>query len=153
MKKYKRLVLGGIESKVVSLVLAAMLLVSVVFMVFLQQQSRMLSRLAEETSARQQASMAGITTGVIDTVIEENMSRITELEAKVTDELFRDVEVQVRMMGDYAGKLLADPDSVPRVWKTIIPSNAPTGPKSAAIRREASDILKLPLLALALSIP
>ena len=115
MKKYKRLVLGGIESKVVLLVLPAMLLVAAVFMAFMLQQSRMLSQLAEETSARQIASMAGTTAGVIDAVIEENMSRITELEARATDEMFRDVEVQVRMMGDYAGKLLADPDSVPRV--------------------------------------
>ena len=117
MKRFKRLVIGGIESKVLALVLISMLLVAAVFLVSMMAQNRMLANLSQETNERQLSSMTGTTTEVLDSVIVKNMDRITELEAILTDELFRDRMVSVQIVGDYALKLLENPDSViPAAW-------------------------------------
>ena len=114
MKKFKHLVIGGIESKILALVLVSMLLVAAVFLVSMLAQNRVLANLSQETNERQLSSMTGTTTEVIDSVIVQNMDRITELEAKLTDELFRDRMIGVQMVGDYAKKLLESPDDVAR---------------------------------------
>ena len=118
MRKFKNLVIGGIESKVVALVLVSMLLVAAVFISSMLTQNRVLTDLTQETSERQLASVTGSTANVIHTVIVENMDRQTELEAFVTDELFHDRAVDVQMVGDYATKLLSNMDQVlPAPWQ------------------------------------
>lgn len=118
MKKIRNVVIGGIESKVISLVLISMLVVAAVFLVSMLTQNKILVKLSQETNERQLTSMSDTTTTVIDSVNKENMDRITELEARLTDELFHDRAVGVQLVGDYAGKLLQDPDDVPRVsWQ------------------------------------
>ena len=114
MKKFKHIVIGGIESKVVNLILVSMLVVAAAFMLFMTAGTRMLSNLTTETNERQLSAMTGITSDVIHTVIVENMDRTTELQALVTNNMFHDRAVAVQMVGDYAGKLLSDPGSVPR---------------------------------------
>ena len=113
VKRFRNLVIGGIESKVVALVLVSMLMVAAVFLTSMLTQSSMLSSLTQETNERQRASMTGTTAAVIHTVIVENMSRQTELEAQVTDKLFQDRAVGVQMVGDYARKLLSAKEAVP----------------------------------------
>ena len=113
MKKLKNLVIGGIESKVLTLVLVSMLLVATVFILSMLTQNKLLTDLSNDTNERQVASVTGITSTVIDTVIVDNMNRITQMEAVETDEMFRDAAVRVQMISDYAGKLLSDPGSVP----------------------------------------
>ena len=115
MKRFKKLVIGGIESKLVTLIIAAVLLVSVVFVAVMLTQTRMLTQLTEDTTGRQLASMTGTTEAVIDAVIESSMDRSTDLEAQLMDQMFRELAVRVQMVGDYAKKLLDDPDSFPRL--------------------------------------
>ena len=118
MKRFKKLVIGGIESKVVALILISMLLVAAVFLASMLTQSGMLSHLTQETNERQLSAMTGTTAAVIDRVIVNNMDRITEMEARETDEIFRDLAAQVQMVGDYAGKLLGSPEGVARApWQ------------------------------------
>ena len=113
MKRFRNLVIGGIQSKVMALVLLSMVLVAVVFGASLLIQSNELSSLTQKTSERQLASVTGTTSEVIHTVIVESMSRQTELEATVSDELFHDRAVGVQMVGDYAAKLLGNQEAVP----------------------------------------
>lgn len=115
MKKIKNIVIGGIETKVVTLIVISMLLVAAVFSVAMLTESRLLSDVTQETSERQITSMTGTTAAVIDQVIVENMNRITGMQAAATNEVFRDMAVRVQMLGEYAGKLLSDPESAPRV--------------------------------------
>ena len=115
MKKLKRLVFGGIENKTHALVLISMLLVATVYSVSMVAQDNVLSHLSQETNKRQLATMTGTTTEALDSVIVQNMDRITEMEAKLTDELFRDRMIGVQMVGDYATKLLENPGDVARV--------------------------------------
>ncbi len=128
MKKFSKLVIGGIESKIVALILIAMLLVSGVFLAVTLTQSGMLSKLTAETTEKQQALISETTGAVVDTVIRENMDRITSMEAQTTDEMFRDAEIRVRMLADYAQKLLDDPDSFPRM-----PWNRPDATKDGEL--------------------
>ena len=106
MKRFRNLVIGGIQSKVMALVLLSMVLVAVVFGASMLIQNNELSSLTQKTSERQLASVTGTTEEVIHTVIVESMGRQTELEATVTDELFHDRAVGVQMVGDYGAKLL-----------------------------------------------
>ena len=132
MKKFRKIVIGGIESKVTALLLVSILIMTAVFAAAMLMQNRMLTALTKETNDRQLSAMTGTTEAVIDTVIEQNMSRITEMEAKVTDEMFHDLAVRVRMVGEYAENLLNDPDSVPRVsWER--PDASDDGELSAKI--------------------
>ena len=113
MKRFKHLVIGGIESKVVNLVLISMLVVAAVFVASMVTQNNVLAGLTKGTNEKQLASMTGTTAAMMDAVIVENMDRQTELEAVVSDQLFHDRAVGVQMVGDYAGKLLENPDGVP----------------------------------------
>ena len=118
MRRFKNLVIGGIESKVITLILLSMLLVAAVFVASMLTQNSLLANLTQENSERQLSAMTGTTAAVVDTVIVDNMDRITEMEAVLIDEMFRDSAVQVQMLADYAGKLLSDPDSAPRAaWQ------------------------------------
>ncbi|MBQ9326534.1 MAG: SpoIIE family protein phosphatase [Clostridia bacterium] len=118
MKKCRNLVIGGIESKTVALVLISMVLVAVVFVTSMLTQSSMLTRLTQETSERQLASITGTTENVIHTMIVENMDRQTELEARVANELFHDRAVGVQTLGDYVTKLLSNREMVlPAAWQ------------------------------------
>ena len=83
--------LGGIEMKMVALIMAGMLLVGGVFLGVMLMQGRLLTQLTEETNVRQLSNVTGTTAEVLDTVITENMDRITQLEAKTTDEMFQDL--------------------------------------------------------------
>ena len=114
MKKFGKFVLGGIESKIIALIVVAMLLIAGVFFGFILTQYNTLTELTEETTEKQLASMTGITGTVIDSVIYQSMDSSMEKEAQVSDQLFRDSAIRVRMTGEYAKKLLDDPDGVPR---------------------------------------
>ncbi len=115
MKRDGKLPSGRIERKIIILILVAMLLVAGVFFAVAQTRSNMLADLTEETTDRQLSSMTGTTEAVIDAVVERNLGQITEMKAQAIDETFRDLAIRVRMMGDYAQKLLEEPDGVPRL--------------------------------------
>ena len=132
LKKDKKRGIHGIESKIVLLIFAAMILAAGVFLAAMLTQNKMLSGLAEDTAVQQQSSIEETTTGVIDTVIKENMDRITTMEAQMTDEMFQALAVRVRMMGDYAQKLFDDPESFPRL-KYARPDASKDGELSAQV--------------------
>ena len=125
LRKFRKLVIGGIESKIVLLIIIALLLLAGVFLAVTQTQNKLLVDLSGETNERQLAAMSGTTAAVIDTVITQNMDSITDKEAQLADEMFRDVAARVQMVGDYAQKLLESADEAPRA-----PWNRPDASKS-----------------------
>ncbi len=102
MKKFKNLVIGGIQSKIFNLILFMVLLLGVAAIPVVNWYSGMLSDLTEKTGRRQQESMAGMTGSVIDGIIRSNMDRITERDSQLADQMFRSLETQVRVMSGYA---------------------------------------------------
>ena len=87
VKIYRKLVIGGIGSKILVLILLTGVLISLAFLVVTGYQSRMLTTLKTETSARQQESISEITDAVMDQVVQENIARITQMHANETDEI------------------------------------------------------------------
>ena len=118
MRKFRNWVIGGIETKVIVLLLISMLLVAAVSVASRLVEANMLSQLTENTNERQLTAMTGTTGDVMRRVIVDEMDRSVQLEAQVTDNMFHDRAVSVQMVGDYAGKLLSNPDSVSRAeWQ------------------------------------
>ena len=122
MKKFKNLVIGGIEKRFFNLILLTVLLLGAAATLVANWHEGMLSTLTEETGKKQQESMADITGSVIDQVIRSNMDRITERDSQLADQIFRTLETQVTIMGKYAerfeagenaadGVLPAEPDA------------------------------------------
>ena len=113
MKKYWKLVIGGIETKVVNLILMTVILLSVAFVIISTNQSGMLASLTSETSKRQQEATSGIISETMSTVMRKSMERDTAMEAQFVDKMFQDIRSRVMMVADYAAKIFADPESYP----------------------------------------
>ena len=113
MRKFKNLVIGGIETKILNLILLTVILLSVAFAVITTSQSRMLASLTAETSARQQETISGVISETMGTVTQRNLESITDMEAEIVDEMFRDIQARIMLVSDYAAKIFADPDGFP----------------------------------------
>ena len=107
MKKIKNLVIGGIENKVFNLVLWTVILLAVTFSAITAYNSKMLTKLTEETNQKQLESISASTAEMIDEVIDSTMARTTELGALISDELFSGLGIRVQMLGEYATKLFS----------------------------------------------
>ncbi|MBQ6375136.1 MAG: SpoIIE family protein phosphatase [Clostridia bacterium] len=112
MKKYKNIVIGGIETRLFNLILATLALVTAAFFAVSLYQSNMLSKLTTETGQRQRASISEITGQVMDRVVEDSMDRITEIDAQLADATFRDLKARVTLLVDLAARLFDDPSGV-----------------------------------------
>ena len=115
MKQFGRFIIGGIENKIFNLVVITMIIIVAIFGVVTYHQSNNLSKLTAETNEKQKESMNAIASQTMDAVVTTSMSESTLLKAYIADDLFSELEVQVRMLGDYAQKLLEDPTSYPRI--------------------------------------
>lgn len=115
MKRIRNFVIGGIENKIFNLILVTVVLLTAVFMAVSVYHTRMLTELSEESTQRHQEAIDGVTTGLMDAVLDQSMSRYTQLEAYIVNEKFQEVKNRVEMLGEYAGKLFADPQDYPRL--------------------------------------
>ena len=115
MRRFKNLVIGGIQNKIFNLILITVLLLSVANYVVFTHNSRTLSRLAAESSERQEEAIGDITGAVMNAVVEQSMSRATGLEAYIANSLFNGLKVRVGTLGEYAAKLYSTPESYPRM--------------------------------------
>ena len=113
MKKFRKITIGGIGSKIFTLILVTVLLLSAAFVVVSLHRSSMLTDLTAETNAKQQEATSSIITGTMNQVMDSTMTRTSEMKAMIVDEMFRDVQTQVTLVADYAAKILAEPGSFP----------------------------------------
>ena len=114
MKTFKNLVIGGIENKVVNLILVTIIVISAAFMGMSLYQNKMLEDVNAETISKQEQALTDITNGIMNDIVNQSMDQTTELKAQMADEVFHNLAVRVEMMGEYAGKLFRDPSSVGR---------------------------------------
>ena len=114
MKKFKNLVIGGIENKVVNLILITVIVLALAFQGAGFLQNRMLTEVSNETTSKQEEALTTITSDVMGDVIDSSMTRSTQLEALITDEVFHHLAVRVEVLGEYARTLFEDPDGNPR---------------------------------------
>ena len=111
MKKFRNLVIGGIENKIFNLILITVIVITAAFAGVTYYQGNMLTELTAETSVRQQEATSGIISETMSLVTRNTMARTTDMESQIVDEMFRDIKARVLMVADYASKVLAEPDS------------------------------------------
>ncbi len=107
MKKFRNLVIGGIENKLFNLVLVTVLLVSLAFAGITFYQGNMLKDLSNATNQQQSEAISRISSDLMDQVIEQSLGRTTELESILADQMFDSLKTRVKMLGEYAEKLLS----------------------------------------------
>ncbi len=113
MKKIKNISIGGIQQKIFNLVLIMILFVMAVYSVVIIYQGKQLTQLVTETNKKQRESITSITRETMNGVVSSTLSKSTQKEAEIADDMFQGVTNVVRMIADYAEKLLTDPDIYP----------------------------------------
>ena len=115
MKRFKHLVIGGIQNKVFNLVLLTVILMTLAYMAISQYHTKMLGSLVSDSSQRHQQAIQTISDSIMESVIDQAMSRSTRLEAYIADDMFHGLQIRVEMLGEYAQKLLSEPEKYGRV--------------------------------------
>ena len=113
MKKVGKIVLGGIYQKILNLTLYAILLVIAAYTAVLIYQASHLEKLGTETNEKQKESISEISRRTMDGVLSSGMVRSTRMGAYIANDLFTDAADKVKMLGDYAEKIFADPEAYP----------------------------------------
>ena len=117
MKRFKNLVIGGIQTKIFNLILITVLLIAAVFLGVTVIHGKMLSQLTAETGQRQREAILEITDEVMEKVVERSMGTTLQQRAALSDELFSDLATRVEMLADYAERVLSEPDTVPASYE------------------------------------
>ena len=110
MKRFKNLVIGGIQNKMVNLILITVILLTAAFSAVSLYNSNILTELAGDSSQKQRASMTEITSSVMDQVVVKSMERSSCMVANSIDHMFSEVRDRVRFLSDCAGNLFAHPE-------------------------------------------
>ena len=110
MKRIKNWVLGGIQSKVVNLILYTVILLTGAFVVVSTLQSNMLSRLSYDSNRRQNESIGTITGELMDDVVKQSLERSNLSDAEVAGTLFQAAARRVTFVANYATEMFAHPE-------------------------------------------
>ena len=115
MKRFKNLVIGGIQSKVFNLILFTVFLLTAAYMAVSLVHGNMLTKLVTDSGKRQQAAIGEITGKAMDQIVTRSLERSNRSEARFSDDMFDAVRDRVAFLGDCATQLLAHPErSQPR---------------------------------------
>ena len=124
MKRTKKLVIGGIQNKIFSLILFTVILLTVLYMAVSLYHSSLITDLAAESGKRQQDSVTENTTIVMDQMVTQDLKRSNRMAALIADEMFSEVRQRVLFLGDYAESLLANPGAYkPKAWSEPDPAD------------------------------
>ena len=146
MKRFKNITLGGIQQKIVNLVLITLLLVMAVFSVMINYQMNHLNRLVADTNEKQKGSITSISQETMDAVIAQSLSSQTQMQAYIADDLFADTADTVKTLQDYTGLLFASPDQY-SAREASLPDAALDGKGSVQLLTEADIDLDDPFIA------
>jgi len=124
MKRFKSLVIGGIQSKVVSMILATVILLTSAYMAVSMHHSSMLVRLTAESENRQQGAIEQTASSAMDQLVEQVLQRSNRAEARIADEMFDAVRDRVTFLGECTTNLFAhSEDYVPKLYHEPNPSD------------------------------
>ena len=113
MRKFYNIVFGGIQQKVINLVLLIVFVMMVAFSGVTVYQIGRLSKLVSETNETQKETISSISETTMNTVISSSLNRTTQMEAYIADDLFKDLARTVQMLSDYAGIIFSSPENYP----------------------------------------
>ena len=107
MKRFKNLVIGGIQSKIFNLILFTVILLTAAFIAVSLVNGSMLSKVVTESGELQQESIAETTDSVMDQVVTTTLKRANRSEAKIADGMFGTIRNSVEFLSDQAAYLFA----------------------------------------------
>lgn len=113
MKKTRKIIGRGIQQKIFYLVLLIIVLIIAAYTAVIAYQASSLTKMLQEVSAEQKASMSSISRETMKGVIDQTMSNSTQMEAEIADNMFQNLVNDVKMLKGSAEELLKDPDSHP----------------------------------------
>ncbi|MDO4804963.1 MAG: SpoIIE family protein phosphatase [Lachnospiraceae bacterium] len=117
MRIYKKLTVGGIESKILVLLCSCILLISGAFFIASVFQGSQLAKINADTNKRQMDSLTEFSKEMIEDLVMDEMSRSTELEATITNNSFKDMQTRIKILAKYAQPLLENPENAsPAKW-------------------------------------
>ena len=111
MKIIKGIKIGGLQQKIFNLMLIFIAALVAAYVAVSVWQQRSLTGVVQETSARQQASIAEVSEQTMEGVLNASMARTTALQAYIADDLIGDVRTDVLTLQAFATELFAHADS------------------------------------------
>ena len=105
MKKAGKHFFSGIRGKLFILILITVAVLAASFFATMAYRDRMLAQLASETGKKQVSSITELTEDVMTQETRDKLTRITELEAETTDDLFTDAHSRVTLLAEYTAEV------------------------------------------------
>ena len=107
MKVIRGIKIGGLQQKIFSLMFLFVAALIAVFVAVSLYQQKNLSRVVEEASAEQQASIETVSENTMEAMLAASMTRTTALQAYIANDLFGDVRTDVLTLQAFATELFA----------------------------------------------
>ncbi len=114
MKKIFGLTIGGLQQKIINLILTTILLTVAVFMLISNYQNKMLSSIVQEAQTEQQQSITGISDEIMFEVLRQSFVRTTRMQADMADNDFAEVAKDVYMLQTIAEELFQNRNTIAR---------------------------------------
>lgn len=105
------LTLGGLQQKVLNLVLFFILAIIAAFSAVSIYQSRKLSEVVSEANDKQQDSITAVSNDTMHQVIEKSMTKTNALQAYIADDMFSDIQRDVATLQSLATGIFEHADS------------------------------------------
>ena len=102
---------GGLQQKILNLMLVFIIILVGAFVAVSIYQQNNLTKIVQQTSAEQQASIEAVSEETMKTVLETSMVQSTALQAYIADDLFGDVRSDVLTLQTFATELFEHADS------------------------------------------
>ncbi len=113
MRKFKNLIVGGIQQKLFNLVLYAIILMVAAYTFVIVWQSSQLRGLVDQTNAQQKEAITQTVEKAVDDRLTRSLGETTQMEANIANNMFSDLVDAVTMTADYTGKIFGDPGAYP----------------------------------------
>ena len=110
MKRFGNMVIGGIQSKILRLILFTVVLLTAAYMAVSVYHSNMLVQLATQSNSRQRAAIEETTGKVMDQAVSLTLSRSNRTEAGIADRMLEDSRNLVTFLGGCVENLFDHPE-------------------------------------------
>ena len=90
MKKFKKIVIGGIKQKIFNLVVITIILIMASYTAVIAYQSGELTGLVRDTNESQKESIASISEATMSAILDSNLTQSTQMQAYIAGDLFGD---------------------------------------------------------------
>ena len=136
MRFFLGIKLGGLQQKIFNLMLIFIIALIGVYVTVSVALQNDLSKIVQNTSEKQQESIAAVSERTMKTAVTASMTKTTALQAYIADDLFSDVRTDVLTLRSFANELFAHADAF-TAHAYYPPDKANDGVPSVQMQHEA----------------